>query len=224
MALAVATVAGVLWGVGTGRLTQHRILPEVPVTTTGPYKFIAVEGGAPVTYSPCRTIRYQLNLTQAPPGAEGVLGVAIQNVERATGLKFEYVGISGRRPLAKAPRLHTLTRTPPIVISWATPAEAPALAGNVAGYAGSSYMSDGYGKAHFATGQVVLDSDVFTQLLQTSDGSAQARAIAMHELGHLVGLDHVKETTELMHSENTGQLDFGPGDRAGLARLGQGSC
>lgn len=46
----------------------------------------------------------------------------------------------------------------------------------------------------------------------------------LHELGHLVGLAHVDEPTELMYDGNVGQLDFGPGDRQGLAVLGNGEC
>lgn len=46
----------------------------------------------------------------------------------------------------------------------------------------------------------------------------------MHELAHVVGLDHVDDPTQLMYAENSGQLDFGAGDRAGLALLGTGEC
>lgn len=234
LVLAVVILAGLAWTeVGSGRaeawvndhVFRHRVAPEVAVSTSGSHKFIATVGGAPMTYNPCRTIRYELNLTSAPPGSEGVLGVAIQRVERATGLKFEYVGISQRRPLDKAPQVVGFEgKAPPVIISWATPEEAPALAGDVAGYAGSSYLSDGSNGRHFVTGQVILDSEVFARLLQTPTGTAQARAITMHELGHLVGLAHVKDARELMNQKNVGQIGFGPGDLEGLAILGQGSC
>lgn len=46
----------------------------------------------------------------------------------------------------------------------------------------------------------------------------------MHELAHVLGLDHVDDPTQLMHEENTGQFDFGDGDLAGLALLGTGAC
>jgi hypothetical protein len=238
LGISAATLLGVFWRTGfqtsprnwthdlIERIVGHRLSPAIPVTTSGSYQFMAAANGRPVTYNPCKTIRYELNLDQAPPGAEGTLGVAIQRIESASGLKFEYVGITDRRPLDKAPRIHVvgMAEDLPVVISWATPEEAPALAGNVAGYAGSSYITDASRPSHFTTGQVVLDSALFAQLLQTPDGSAQARAIVMHELGHLVGLAHVDDGRELMHHENVGQLEFGPGDRAGLAILGQGHC
>lgn len=205
---------------------RERLMPPVAVTTAGSYTFIAMDGEQPVTYNPCKPIRYELNMTSAPPGAEQVLASAIQVVEGATGLKFTYVGTTERRPLDKAPRRLSLggSTPPPVVISWATADEAPALAGRIAGYAGSSYITFGGRPSRFITGQVVLDAEVYGRLLSTSDGSAAARAITMHELGHLVGLDHVDDPRELMHTRNVGQLDFGSGDLAGLARLGQGRC
>jgi hypothetical protein len=51
-----------------------------------------------------------------------------------------------------------------------------------------------------------------------------ARAVIMHEFGHLVGLDHVTSQSQLMSDENNGQLDFGDGDLTGLAKLGSGTC
>jgi hypothetical protein len=56
------------------------------------------------------------------------------------------------------------------------------------------------------------------------DGRAAARAIVMHELGHLVGLQHVAAPDQLMYERNVGQHDFGSGDREGLRQLGLGPC
>lgn len=84
-------------------------------------------------------------------------------------------------------------------------------------------MIDGV-PGHYLTGRVVLDVDTFTRLSRKPHGRPIAQAIVMHELGHLVGLAHVDDPGELMHSSNLERLDFGPGDRAGLALLGQGPC
>jgi hypothetical protein len=46
----------------------------------------------------------------------------------------------------------------------------------------------------------------------------------VHELAHVVGLGHVAEPMELMFVDNSGQVELGPGDREGLARLGSVPC
>jgi hypothetical protein len=47
----------------------------------------------------------------------------------------------------------------------------------------------------------------------------------MHELGHLVGLDHVSDDSQLMSPTLSGDLtDYASGDLEGLAVLGQGQC
>ena len=74
------------------------------------------------------------------------------------------------------------------------------------------------------TGSVTLDGPDLAQVLDGPDGEENVRAVIMHEFGHLVGLGHVQEPGELMSERNDGQLDFGPGDREGLARLGSPTC
>lgn len=77
----------------------------------------------------------------------------------------------------------------------------------------------------YVTGTVVLDGPDFTSLLATRDGQQLARAVVLHELGHLLGLDHVDDPAELMYPTlQPGVVDFGPGDRQGLFALGTGRC
>ena len=45
-----------------------------------------------------------------------------------------------------------------------------------------------------------------------------------HEVGPLIGLDHVEDTAALMHPDDSTQTTWGPGDRAGIAILGAGEC
>lgn len=208
------------------RAAPQRVAAPVPVTTKGAYKFLHEVAGRPITYNPCRRIRYELNLDAAPAGSEAILGSAINEVERATGLRFEYVGTTHRKPLDKEPTRWRLGLgdAPPVVISWATESQAPMLSGRVAGYAGSSFMTYDGRRSHYVTGRVVLDADAYAEMVQNPAGSAAARAITMHELAHLVGLDHVEDLTEVMNSTNMGQVQFGPGDLAGLAQLGNGHC
>jgi predicted Zn-dependent protease len=71
---------------------------------------------------------------------------------------------------------------------------------------------------------VALDAPQLTEVMARDAGGEQVRAILMHELGHLVGLDHVDDPGELMYAESVGTLGFGAGDREGLASLGSGRC
>jgi predicted Zn-dependent protease len=50
-------------------------------------------------------------------------------------------------------------------------------------------------------------------------------SVLLHELGHLVGLDHVSDTKQLMYPEAQLTLtELGRGDIAGLGFAGQGAC
>ena len=71
---------------------------------------------------------------------------------------------------------------------------------------------------------VALDTPQLTEIMASPNGADHARAIIVHELGHLVGLAHVDDPNELMYADNLGRLDLGPGDRRGLVALGSGRC
>jgi hypothetical protein len=75
------------------------------------------------------------------------------------------------------------------------------------------------------SGQIELDTPQFRQLLGAPGGDDAARAIIMHELGHLIGLDHVDDPTQLMYAQASHDiLTFADGDLTGLSLLGQGEC
>ncbi len=69
----------------------------------------------------------------------------------------------------------------------------------------------------------MLDVDAFTDAA-VAQQPRMVEAIVVHELAHVVGLDHVAEPMELMFADNTGQVELGAGDREGLARLGSVPC
>ncbi|WP_110183025.1 matrixin family metalloprotease [Nocardioides solisilvae] len=204
-------------------MEQDRLSAPLPVRSgSGTFKFLHTQRGSdePVSYSPCRPVRYVVNPEGAPRDHLELVQGSVRRIEEATGLVFEYAGeTTSRNFLARA-----LDRSDPVLVGWATPEELPDLAGDVAGVAGSTMVSRGAGRREFVTGMVALDRDTFHELMGSPSGRAHAAAIMDHELGHLVGLDHVDDRGELMHPRGATQGRFGPGDLEGLARLGGVSC
>ena len=71
------------------------------------------------------------------------------------------------------------------------------------------------------SGQLVLDRDQLS-----SDASPDlVRAVVLHELGHVVGLDHVPDRSQLMYAEEQPTVrNYGDGDLRGLHQLGIQAC
>ena len=106
-----------------------------------------------------------------------------------------------------------------------TPEEDPDLAADVAGRGVSTAVGVPGGPQVYVTGQVELDGPQLAEVLTRPGGAQAVTAVIQHELGHLVGLDHVTDPTQLMHPQaSAGVLDFADGDLSGLAALGRGPC
>ncbi|MCU1436346.1 MAG: peptidase [Pseudarthrobacter sp.] len=180
-----------------------------------------------VAYDPCRPVHYVVRPDNAPPGTDRLIQEAVAAVSAASGLQFVDDGTTDEGP-SEARETYQPDRYgkkwAPVLITWSTPEEAPELAGKVAGTGGSASVQIPGEPYVSVTGQVTLDAPGLAETLARPDGPPLVRAIIMHELAHVLGLDHVDDPTQLMHEENTGQFDFGEGDRAGLALLGTGAC
>ncbi len=193
------------------------------------YAFVAeqADGVTPVAYDPCRPVPVVLSTDGAPEGAEAMLVDALGRMTEVTGLQFRYEGptdeVPGADRAAYQPDRYG-DRWAPVVVGWRTPEQEPALAGEVAGLGGSASAGPDGGPVAYVTGSVTLDGPEYATLLADGD-EALARAILLHELGHVAGLAHVWDDDQLMASTTSGDvLDFADGDLAGLARLGAGVC
>ncbi|WP_195210410.1 matrixin family metalloprotease [Actinomarinicola tropica] len=222
LAIAVIVVVGVV--VGPGEWIRFVVGPPAEhADSASSYEFVALQadGRAPVTYSSCRPIRIEVNPRTMPPGAEGVVEEAVDVMAELTGLELVIEGETSR-----APSDITLVWSP-VLIAWSDPEETPLLDGRTIGIGGSTSQGRGVGgKVEvFLTGQVALDGPELADVLdEEDDGRSLVRAVVMHELGHVLGLDHVDDPSQLMHHDNLGVVEPGSGDRAGLWRLGQGPC
>lgn len=201
--------------------------PPAPSSTAFKLMDSPVEEQEWVAYDPCRPVHYVVRPDNAPAGSEGLVQEAVAEVSAATGLQFIDDGATTEAPSEERdlyqPELYGKTWVP-VLITWTTPEEIPGLAGDIAGLGGSDYAQASGQPLVYVGGQVQLDASDAATALGYPDGRAYLKATIMHELAHVVGLDHVDDAGELMFSENVGRVSFGEGDLAGLALLGAGPC
>lgn len=206
---------------------QHvRVSQLVQTRLSGPHAFMHTDAhGVPVRYDPCRPVHYVVNPTGGPPGSVGLVQGAVAVISAATGLAFVDDGttsepVSDHRQPVQRDRYGD--RWAPVLVGFAARGTFEGLTGQVAGLGGSYEITTAAG-ARLVTGQITLASDTFDQLV-AAGRTGQATTIVQHELGHVVGLDHVDDPGQLMYRSNKGQVNLGPGDVEGLAVAGAGPC
>ncbi len=199
------------------------------VITSSSYRFLhhQPESEKPVTWSPCRPIHYVVRPDHAPAEGPQLISNGFATLAAATGLLFVDDGATTEGPaddreFSQPDRYGD--RWAPVLVTWATADEVPDFGVDIAGEAGAVAWGTPSGDRAYVSGRVALDADYFQQQLRAGD-TLLPQAIVLHELGHLVGLAHVNDATQVMYPRaSRAVLNYAPGDLNGLAQLGQGPC
>ena len=169
---------------------------------------------------------WRLNPLHAPASAVADLTTALQRVSARTGVSFVYEGATADRPFSGAAHVNGED----LLLGFGTPAEYPTkLAGNVIGLGGPSvsYSITGGVESPY---EIVSGQALFSTAANMPAGFATGLSfgtLAMHELGHVMGLDHAANPLEVMAPSLSASSpkDYAAGDQAGLALEGAaGGC
>ena len=204
--------------------------PAPLIAVSNSYRFIQYQTDkkTPVAYDPCQPIHFVIRPDGEPSGGNQIIMDAISRVSQATGLQFIYDGATSETPSTQRDIFQPERygdHWVPVLFAWENVTENADFAANVEGQSGSAYVSRGNGPRVYVTGIVELNSEKLSNLLLAQDGIRLVRAVILHELGHLVGLAHVADQTQLMFPESSYVVtDFQSGDLTGAAILGRGAC
>jgi hypothetical protein len=205
---------------------QLTVPPAPPVD--GRWGAIAHGADGPVVFDACRPIHYKIRVGPGPAGGDALVGEALSRISAVTGLRFAFDGVTEAVPTSASFPSPNATVSlseafTPVVIGWAWRSETDLWASEGADTLGvggpRTIVFDNEEKLSVSGFVLLSPSDT----LQAGFGPGLTVGnVLLHELGHLVGLDHVDAAGELMQARldrNTPD-GWGPGDLRGLWELG----
>jgi hypothetical protein len=210
-------------------VTRHLAGPDaltagatVTTSTGSSYAFSAVVGGKPVRWNPCATFHWRANVMRAPLGGLDVLKAAVASVAASTGTTWVFDGTTTAAP--SSTWLPTSNVVKPVLIGWTDGTASDLLRYKPAGVLGMT-RTVWFGRTT-STGTVAATRGAVVALDRTDRlplrGTNSWSAVALHELGHAMGLAHPNDGGELMNAVLPRTLSsLQTGDRKGLYYLGR---
>ncbi len=176
----------------------------------------------PVRYNPCAPIHYVVDINEAPSYGLQLVQNAFSEISQATGLQFIYDGTTSELPSSSRPA-YVNGAPNPILVSWEHNGETSYLpssntSGEVVGMGGSQYMyNSAAGQYQYVSGEAAISSSYPLSEDETIH-------LVLHELGHVIGLGHTNETSQIMYPyDEASPITYQSGDLQGLAQLGLAS-
>ncbi|MEX1176820.1 MAG: hypothetical protein WEB09_00025 [Nitriliruptor sp.] len=224
-----AVVTAVVWstrGAGTG--TTPHSAPHA-ASEDGYAVWDRNDDGTPVRWDPCRPVRIVASGVGAPTTYP--LDQLVADLEHAAGvlreateIELTVIGTSTEVPDASRSTLATEGASrawAPVLVGWRAPGEGDLPLRDVDRAVAVPVAVGTSRERVYVTAQVVLNPERTDLVPGARDRSSSWGATLLHELAHVLGLDHVDDPDQLLHTyPGVGPVELGAGDRAGLRTLG----
>lgn len=173
---------------------------------------IAGSKKAPARWGTCR-IRYKVNERRMPATGMADLREAMRRVTLVTGIRFRYRGRTSAVPQGS----YGGPGPDKMVVAWAPPSRSGGLlVDGVGGVGGTSRTS-----SRLLSGYVLMNSDYAAEADPGFGAGQPLGLVLMHELGHVVGLDHATDAKQIMAPGSPlPAAVWGAADLSGLRHVG----
>jgi hypothetical protein len=188
-----------------------------------------------VQWNGCQTaITYKVNLSAVPTSLRATVlsetRTSVARISKATSIVFSYKGSTTEVPQVGS----AVRQTAEIIIAFTSPSRTNySLAGSALGqggltYAWASRTVSGKTTYYLAAqrGFVVIDTpQMLAQTVGGFGGGLRRTNLLLHELGHVMGLQHVSDSHQQMYTTLSRYSPSGlaAGDLTGLAKVGRGA-
>lgn len=180
--------------------------------------------GRPARWNPCKPVRWAYNGEGQQSNGLQDAKAAVKSLSLASGIEFKYRGATTSKPGSKS-----FPDAIDLRVGWAGPEN---RAYELAGYKPvSGYELEGVGLAYvqaraYTDGRVTAPELIRGEVVLNPEagfGRKERRLTYLHELGHAFGLDHFNDAAQVMYPfiEQNDDAIYGPGDLAGLKKLGR---
>lgn len=174
-------------------------------------------------WSTCAPVRFVLNTKDAPAGAVDDFNLALRKLNGATNLKLEVVGKTSATPTDEWPRSAGQNTFRPVLVAWGKPGTS-ILGPHASGTAYPYGTRNAHGERVYVSGLIVFNA-ANDRIYTPGFGAFGSRTLLyMHEVSHILGLDHVADKNQMMAKSVSTTVDAGAGDLAGLRAAGSGGC